>query len=302
MAVEIFYFSGTGNSLLVAKSIARRLGQASLAPVVGCLQEGRTTSNADVVGFAFPIHALCIPIAVRRFLRKLRVKRQAYLFALATREGTAFHGFKQMNRLLGRNGQRLSAEFVVTMNTTDPRARGYQPPSAAELGGVRRRIETELDTIAATIKNGGTQRWNEKTPPIPTPYGHMRNYIIERLVVLAHKASEYLGGVNYFYADTKCTGCRICQTVCLSGKIHADDAGKPVWEKSVLCYMCFACVNFCPKEAVQIRSIWAVTSHTESNGRYGHPFATASAIAGQKAPVAGSIDRTPVVPPSRKAD
>lgn len=281
MIVEIFYFSGTGNSLHVAQRLAARLN-GSLSPIVGCLRTGRPTSGADVVGFVFPTHALCIPIAVRQFLRALKLNKGAYLFALATREGTAFHGFKQMRRLLGRKRLRLTAEFMIAMNTTDPRARGYQPPNQTELEITIARIEKYLDRIAGMIKSRANSPWQEATPPIPTPYGRFRNYVVERLVVLAHKTSEYIGGVNYFYADTNCSGCGMCGTVCLSGKILIDEAGKPAWQKQVLCYMCFACVNFCPKQSVQIRTIWAVKSHTTENGRYGHPLATAALISSQK--------------------
>ena len=83
-------------------------------------------------------------------------------------------------------------------------------------------------------------------------------------------------------ADQKCTPCGICEAVCISGKIRL--AGKqPVWQRAVLCYMCFADVNHCPTQSVQIRSIWAMKSRSTENGRYGHLFANAGQIAVQKA-------------------
>ena len=51
---------------------------------------------------------------------------------------------------------------------------------------------------------------------------------------------------------------------------------KPVWQKKVKCFYCYACINYCPKQSVQIKSF------TEKNGRYPHPYATANDIAGQK--------------------
>ena len=93
--------------------------------------------------------------------------------------------------------------------------------------------------------------------------------------------SEYIGGVNYFCSDSKCKGCGTCEKVCLSGKIKMSDK-KPVWQKNVFCYMCYACVNFCPAQSVQINDIPFVKSYTRENGRYPHPYATAKDIAGQK--------------------
>jgi hypothetical protein len=62
-------------------------------------------------------------------------------------------------------------------------------------------------------------------------------------------------------------------------------SGRPAWQRDVLCFMCFACVNHCQKESVQIKTIWAVRSHTPDNGRYGHPYATSRDIAAQKGPL-----------------
>jgi len=57
---------------------------------------------------------------------------------------------------------------------------------------------------------------------------------------------------------------------------------RPVWQKDVFCYMCFACLNFCPKQAVQIDSIPGVKSFTRENGRYPHPYAATDDLAAQK--------------------
>jgi heterodisulfide reductase subunit A-like polyferredoxin len=93
--------------------------------------------------------------------------------------------------------------------------------------------------------------------------------------------SEAIGGVNYFYADSGCTGCGVCERVCPSRKIRLNEK-RPAWQPSVLCYMCFACLNFCPAHSVQIRSIPGVKSRSTENGRYPHPYATIKDIAAQK--------------------
>ena len=221
-------------------------------------------------------------MVIRRFLRSARIKRSAYVFAVATREGTVFHGFKQINRLLRKNRKGLNSQFLLTMPTSDPRAEGYRPPTKATMEEMEQGIQRKLEIIGQTIRAKRNLFENGSESPIKTPHGTVRNFILERLVLLAHKTSEYIGGVNYFYADVKCTGCGICSTVCLSSKIVMDKESRPVWQPKVLCYMCFACVNHCPKKSVQIRSIWAVQSHTTENGRYGHPFATTKEIAAQK--------------------
>jgi Pyruvate/2-oxoacid:ferredoxin oxidoreductase delta subunit len=58
--------------------------------------------------------------------------------------------------------------------------------------------------------------------------------------------------------------------------------GKPVWHKDIQCFFCHACLNYCPEQAVQIKSSRLLKSFTEENERYSHPYATADDIAGQK--------------------
>lgn len=282
MNVEIYYFSGTGNSLHIAKELQKRITEAKVISMVSLLRHKEIPIEASTIGLVFPIQALGIPVVVRRFLRKAHMEKNAYVFAVATREGTVFHGFKQINRLLRKNRQRLSSRFLLTMATSDPRAEGYNPPTKAAIAEIEQGIQRRLEIIAQTIRTKQINLEKESEAPIKTPHGRVRNFALERLVLLAHKTSEYIGGVNYFYADAKCTGCGICSTVCLSSKIVMNEKRRPVWQRKVLCYMCFACVNLCPKVSVQIRSIWAIQSHTAENGRYCHPYATAEEIAAQK--------------------
>jgi ferredoxin len=282
MLGEIYFFSGTGNSFYVAKELQAQIPETRLLPIVALLERTQVKSEAKTIGFVFPVQALCIPVALRRLLRKLQVPGDAYVFGVATREGTVFHGFKQINNMLRRNSQELRAKFILTMPTSDPRGKGYRPPTEAEVAKMKAVIDDKIKRIAETVRNRQCHLQKETEAPIKTSYGTIRNFLIERLVVLAHKSSEYFGGVNYFYADQKCTACGICGAICLSGKVRLTEKKLPVWQRHVLCYMCFACVNLCPKQSVQIRSIWAIRSHSTENGRYCHPFANAKQIAAQK--------------------
>jgi len=250
MRAEIYYFSGTGNSFRVAETLQKLIPEATLLPIPGLLNRRRIQTEAKTVGFVFPVHALCIPIALRRFLRRIEIQKDAYFFAVATREGTAFHGFAQINHLLHRSRQRLRAQFTLTMLGSDPRPVGYRPPEKDDIEELRTRLDTELAGIAQTLCDRTLHLPKETEPPIRSPYGRIGNFFFEHLVVLAHKGSEYLGGVNYFYADESCTSCGICESVCLSGKIRLANQEKPVWQHRVLCYMCFACVNYCPQRSV----------------------------------------------------
>ena len=57
---------------------------------------------------------------------------------------------------------------------------------------------------------------------------------------------------------------------------------RPAWQEDVKCHGCFACLNYCPEESIQVESRWYLRSYTEENGRYHHRAVTANEIARQK--------------------
>jgi flavodoxin len=62
---EIYYFSGTGNSLYAAKELQKRLPESDIIPIVSILKNDKIESKADIVGFIFPLHVYTIPIPVK---------------------------------------------------------------------------------------------------------------------------------------------------------------------------------------------------------------------------------------------
>ena len=52
-----------------------------------------------------------------------------------------------------------------------------------------------------------------------------------------------------FHSDGRCDGCGICRKVCPVNNIEMID-NKPSWKHH--CEQCFACLQWCPKEAIQL--------------------------------------------------
>ncbi|HEY5493106.1 MAG TPA: EFR1 family ferrodoxin [Candidatus Anoxymicrobiaceae bacterium] len=275
MSTEIYYFSDTGNSFYVARELAKRIPETRLTPIASLLSKDAVSADVDAVGFVFPTHGMISPIPVRRFLKKIDLGSANYLFSVVTRGGTKFLGFKKMDRILGKQGKRLDACFLLNMADNDPKFEVYDIPTAERIAGIESVVQGRLDSIARTITEKKASRERD------TEFVHDSNYFLERLVILGMVYAEFNGVNDYFYCDEKCKGCGTCEKVCLSGKIEmADD--KPLWRDDVKCYMCYACLNYCPAESVQIKDKWFMKSYTPKNGRYPHPYATAAEIAAQK--------------------
>jgi len=76
--MTIFYFTGTGNSLAIAKSIG-----GNLISIPQVIDGNNLHFKDDVIGIVFPVYALIAPKMVRDFLDKAKFEAD-YLFAIGT--------------------------------------------------------------------------------------------------------------------------------------------------------------------------------------------------------------------------
>jgi NAD-dependent dihydropyrimidine dehydrogenase PreA subunit len=277
VSTEIYYFSGTGNSLHVAKELQKRMPGTKLLPIAGLLHKESIHTHSEVVGFVFPIHMMTYPFPVKKFLKKLDVRSVDYIFAVSVKGGTFILSDLQLTRILIKKGKRLDCYFDLKMPYNSPtgvmpvRIPGMinYPPAETEISELESHLQSRLDTIKTIVMN------KEKNPADDSPHGF--SLLLKKIVSILMAPFENFkerSKINY-YADHTCTGCGICEKVCLSGKINMS-AGKPVWQKQVQCYFCYACFAYCPLQAILVRKLY-----TEKQGRYVNPDVTAHEIAAQ---------------------
>jgi len=271
--VEIYYFSGTGNSLHVAKELQKRIPEANLIPIVSLLNKDVIETGRETIGFVFPVYVTMIPVPVKDFLKKLDLTSTKYIFAIATRAGSPHRAFVDIEKILKKRGRSLDSYFTLNMgaNFLNPN------PTEEEIAELESVVQDRLDSIQQTImkKEKNREKDTHSTDPLPFPSVFLR--FIPSFAAFA----DFAGLKPLFYADSKCTGCGTCEKVCLSQKITMVDE-KPVWQENVRCFMCYACVNYCPVQSVQLRSTWYMKADTTKLGRYSHPYATVDDIAREK--------------------
>ncbi|OGP78731.1 MAG: hypothetical protein A2V86_17120 [Deltaproteobacteria bacterium RBG_16_49_23] len=85
MKIQLYVYTGTGNSLWVARQMAQELKGAALGFMPTLSRE--LTVEAGRVGLIFPVHIWGLPVRVIRFINHLRVNSGTYFFALAVNAG-----------------------------------------------------------------------------------------------------------------------------------------------------------------------------------------------------------------------
>jgi ferredoxin len=282
MSTEIYYFSGTGNSLHVARELQRRIPESTLVPIVQRLSEETIKTKADTVGFVFPNFCLTMPIPLHNFLKKVDLTSAHYLFALCTRGGTPSDAFDYINEMLKSQGRRLDAQLNVTMPWNHPLDKDLPALATEErIAFLEAEMQRKLNTFSQTILAHEAYLVEDTDADYVLPQWAkaMASWIPKSLNYELHRYMYQ--DMVHFYSNDQCTGCGICEKVCLSHKIQIVDQ-KSVWQEAVKCYGCFACINFCPQHAIQVRSKFPVKSNTEITGRYHHPSITYKDIAGQR--------------------
>ena len=76
MTNRIYYFTGTGNSLSVAKLLQQKLdGETILYPIARYLNDEKVVVEAaDTVGFVFPIYGSDAPWPVKAVVEKMVIE------------------------------------------------------------------------------------------------------------------------------------------------------------------------------------------------------------------------------------
>ncbi|MCH4886418.1 4Fe-4S dicluster domain-containing protein [Acidaminobacter sp. JC074] len=241
----IYYFTGTGNSYAVAKSIATELGDTELI---------RITKNMDKVdkvaftrlGIVYPVYFGAVPRPVVDFvLNKLKVDN-AYVFSIATCGGMAAGANSHMKMILNRKGIKLNGAFEVSMPSNNQTS--YPPYYKSQVLSSLKQVEQSLVSL--------TNHINDRVDNYSGSF--MMGYagkLLNPLMVRKDCAKN-------FYSESSCDGCGLCMRVCPAGNIVIEGR-KPIWHED--CYKCNACIQLCPKEAIQYGQ------KTKLWGRYKHP-------------------------------
>jgi ferredoxin len=279
--IEVYYFSGTGNTIYILNQLRARIPEITMIPVASLLLvKNYIMPKSKTIGFCFPNHAGHLPIPMKRLIDKLVLQEDEYLFALCTSAFSKSFAPKDIDRLLRKNNCWLSlyANMLMPDNHTMV-SREYRLPSKEELKRCESQVQAKLDQIKDLIKTKEIYiEKDDRAAPFPLLIDKVLRplmfYLIEK-----HPSTVLRGAL---YADLKCTGCTICEKVCPADRIRVTD-GKPTFDHKKTCYGCYACVNFCPAEAIQVGSKWYNgRSYTSENGRYPHPYASVNDIANQK--------------------
>lgn len=246
----VFYFSSTGNSRYVAKSIAKELKICDV-DIVKCIEDKRFEYNFEeneVVGIVTPVYFLGIPKNVKAFLREVSIKGNVYLFFVSTYGTTTGQSGSMVGKLLRKKGQSIDAMFSIKMPDTWTPIFDLSDQEKVKVQNDSAEIELRevIDQIKSNVKGD---------------YMKSKSSILTSKIL--YSTYGYQSKTSHFVLEETCIGCSLCAKRCPDKAIKMKN-NKPVWVKDK-CVMCLGCLHKCPKFAIQYGS------RTKKHGQYFNP-------------------------------
>ena len=240
----ILYFSGTGNSLAIARQLAEQLNE-QLMPLVDAVEVDLTSEKR--IGLVFPTYDFNMPPAVRNLIPKLQMSAASYVFAVTTCGAQAGNSLWTLRRLLRQKGIGLAYAHKIRVPDNSAIAFGRNPN---EQTWKFDKFAYRLDHIIADVKEqkhelhfawwslaGGIMGWS---------------FLENGMLRTFHPVVD----------ETKCTGCKTCARICPMNNIAVD-------EKAGIgphCTICLGCVHVCPQQAIRVNGREALKER-----QYRHP-------------------------------
>ncbi len=262
MKTLIYYFTGTGNSLAVAKAISVRLPETELAPIPKLMFAGEKITvpeNANI-GIVYPLYAMGLPNIVAKFFTLLDLSRAGYVFSVVTEGGKSGSPTKQISTLCEKCGHKLDACWWIQMPDN------YIPLSAPPEKSIEKIIrENALRKVAVIV-----QAVKERQHIIIgfSFIGNLMKVMYGPFIKHVHNFDKK------FVVSSACNGCLTCVKICPVNNILAHPHGKKEWLHT--CEGCLACLQFCPVEAI------SCGGNTKNRPRYHHANATIADMLEQK--------------------
>ncbi len=227
----ILYFSGSGNSLAIARQLAEKLDERTMS-----LYDALAVDLQDEkrIGLVYPTYWLDAPMAVKQLVAQLTLPQKAYTFIIITCGALTNNAIWSVRKLLKQKDVQVSYSHKIRVPDSSALAFGRNPNEQAWKFD---KYASRIDLIANEILEGKQRLHFSGFDPLGwilnTPSVSRKVY---RLTLPAVQSD-------------RCVGCEICTKVCPQANIQLSDGKAFIGDR---CTMCLSCVHFCPHQAVEL--------------------------------------------------
>lgn len=247
--IPVYYFTGTGNSMFIARNVAREINGEAVN-IVRLMKEDEIVVEIDSLGFCFPIYDFKPAQIMLDFIKKIKNLENKYIFAFGTYGIAPSKAIELFSDKIEEAGGKLSLGIAVHM-----------PHNRIASGIFSDKQHKDMFDKWENIRNGVVEEIKStkfRTPDKSKPGELIKKYIFHgtlfKMIPTLSKLIFYVtfhGGWKAlaFKTNEECNGCGICEKICPANNIKLSN-GKPIWGEK--CVGCFACIQWCPQNAITL--------------------------------------------------
>jgi len=243
MEYVIFYFSGTGNTELIAEEIAKRLQAKSHSIELISIEElekiKRASLENKIVGFGFPVYKLTYPDIFDRVLPEIsNIAEKSKCFVFSTYTRFAANALYDFSRRLDQSKFEVIAEGCFKAPSCGISARRNEEDYDYEsVMFFENNIAEKLDAFVNSILSGNSTAPKQKYS------------LINELKKVIAKDIEITKYPRINIDNSKCTCCGVCAKKCPDKNLIKTETQIDIIDSSG-CLHCLRCINHCPANAI----------------------------------------------------
>lgn len=200
----IFYFTGTGNSLYVAKKI-QEVDGGKLIDMGEALHENNFNYNiekGEKVGIIFPNYFWGLPTIVVDFVKKLKIEtnENPFIYTIITCGSFARNADKDLAKLLESKNLELISSYSVKMPTNYIMM--HNTPNKEDTCTSLELAEDKIEKLIENVKNNKKGYFAKRGP-----FTMFSFFVYDIYYGIYRKTKK-------FYVTEKCRNCGQCERIC----------------------------------------------------------------------------------------
>ena len=230
--MTVCYFTASGNCLYVAKRIG-----GTLLSIPQFMKQDSIEITDDAVGIVAPVYAVEMPMMVKEFLIKAKIKTDYFFFVYTYGSGYA-EAFAHVELVCREKGLKLS--YINAIQMVDNYLPGFEMQNQIDTLP-KKNVEGQIEKLFSDIAD--RSETPVKIGAVNKAQMAMYQKMLAKRILRKDTAREYIVNDN-------CTRCGICAKVCPADNITVTD--KVYFANK--CEVCYACLHNCPQNAIHMKN------------------------------------------------
>jgi ferredoxin/flavodoxin len=237
--IDIYCFTGTGNTYLVAKKIANTLQDNGYSVNVKNIT-GSETYKIDLshtIGIGFPVAFWNTFPVVKDFINNLPQGNGAESFVFTTMGGSSLNAAANFGVILKNKGYNVIG------------TKGFLMPNNFIAVQKKEKNILKIDKAYKKIEVFTKQLIDGSTKPCKINLFFKISFAITNFITNRWRGKIFQKIVKFVLNKDKCIKCSLCFEICPVKNIQVED-NYPVFN-GMKCQLCMRCISYCPTYAIK---------------------------------------------------